>query len=134
MNWETIITSILFIISSILAIWQNNKAQQNKKEKEESEKTANAEKQNTKVIIEFFDPNNSNWTAPINLPVSTYMMDDITKKYITEGMSDEDIELVNNKIKYAEDNKIVSYEIEYSKGYYIIQYGLIKTRILKQFA
>ena len=134
MDWETIITLILFIISSILAIWQNNKAQINKKEKEESEKAANTEKQNTKVIIEFFDPNNSNWTIPSNLPAATYTMDDITKKYITEGMSNEDIELVNNKIKYAEENKIVSYEIEYSKGYYIIQYGLIKTRILKQIA
>lgn len=133
MNWETIITSILFIISSIVAIWQNNKAQQNKKEKEESEKVANIEKQNNKVIIEFFDPNNSNWTVPINLPVSTYTMDNITKNYIIEGMSNEDIELVNSKIKYAEENKIISYEIEYSKGYYIIQYGLIKTRILKHF-
>jgi len=58
-------------------------------------------------------------------------MDVITKQYLINGLSEADTILVNAKIEYAEKNKLVYYEIEYSGGWYIIQYGLIKTQIQK---
>ena len=131
MDYETIILLILTIISSILAIWQKKVATINKTEKEKSNEIAKIEKYNNTITIEFFDPNNSNWNIPEWLPSSTYNMDTITKQYLIENLSEADIVLVNAKIEYAEKNKIAYYEIEYSEGWYIIQYGLVKTRILK---
>ena len=131
MEYETIVLLVLTIISSILAIWQKKIATVNKNEKEKSDETAKLEKYNNTITIEFFDPNNSNWNIPEWLPSSTYNMDVITKQYLIDGLSEADTILVNAKIEYAEKNKLVYYEIEYSGGWYIIQYGLIKTQIQK---
>lgn len=131
MEYETIVLLVLTIISSILAIWQKKIATVNKNEKEKLDETAKLEKYNNTITIEFFDPNNSNWNIPEWLPSSTYNMDVITKQYLIDGLSEADTILVNAKIEYAEKNKLVYYEIEYSGGWYIIQYGLIKTQIQK---
>lgn len=75
------------------------------------------------------------YTEPVNevsprviekLPVRSYSMSDETRRFIKMGESESDKALIDAQINNAEINGLLSYYIDTSQGWYLIEYGLIK--------
>ena len=82
----------------------------------------------TKQVVTFY-------TEPVNevsqrviekLPVRSYAMSDETRRFIKMGESESDKALIDAQINNAEINGLLSYYIDTSQGWYLIEYGLIK--------
>lgn len=110
---EQLIAAIISIVSILIAIF-----------KAQDEKAAIAQ---TAAVNAFFDPADETVVVPPEgIPARSYLMTDETKRWITYAESPEDSALILNQIAAAEVNKLVSYRIKYGKGYYDVEYGLIK--------
>ena len=79
--------------------------------------------------IEFYSqPTNApQQTLATSLPAVSWKMSDSTKDWITSGESTQDKADILHQVQYNEDLGRTSYTIGYSKGFYLIEYGLIKS-------
>jgi hypothetical protein len=81
----------------------------------------------TKEVIDYFDPTVKTATTPPEvIPARTYQMSDVTKNWLTAGETPEDAANILEQVIKAEENGQATYRITYSKGWYDIEYGLIK--------
>jgi hypothetical protein len=62
-----------------------------------------------------------------DLPGRSWKMSPETLKWVLFGESIEDQNDLRGQIVTAESNALTSYTIRYSKGFYLIEYGLIKS-------
>ena len=110
-DWNTLIAALITIVSILIAWWQNRQ----KKEIVEffTEPTA-VSSVGTKVMID-------------KVPIRSWKMSPDTLKWILFGESEEDKRTIEGQILTAESDGLTSYSIRYSKGFYLIQYGLIKS-------
>lgn len=88
---------------------------------------ATAAKEETKAVIDYFDPTVKTVTTPPDIiPERTYKMSDATKRWITYSESDADKVAILEQVSKAEEAGQATYRVTYSKGYYDIEYGLVK--------
>lgn len=81
----------------------------------------------TKAVIDYFDPTVKTVTTPPEIiPARTYQMSDVTRNWLTVGETPEDAANILEQVTKAEENGQATYRITYSKGWYDIEYGLIK--------
>lgn len=79
------------------------------------------------AVIDYFDPTVKTVTdPPAEIPARTYTMSDVTKDWLTYGEADADKATILEQVAQAEKNGQATYRVTYSKGYYDIEYGLIK--------
>ena len=90
-------------------------------------KKATAAKEETAAVIDYFDPTvKTVEQPPAVIPARTYTMSEETKKWITTGETDADQKSILEQVAAAEVKGLATYKIVYGKGYYDIEYGLIK--------
>ena len=89
------------------------------------------EKEKTAAVINFFDPAISHTvtqtpaTVVAAIPRHTYEMNDDLKRFLLTGESPTDRALIQAQIAAAEMSGQLKYEIQYSLGFYRIEYGLV---------
>ena len=88
------------------------------------------EAQEKKAVIAFYDTPETAATVKesvvVSLPSRSYLMSDETKDWILAGEKEEDRRSLLQQIQQAEEARKVSYRIFTSRGYYDVEYGLIK--------
>lgn len=83
------------------------------------------------AIVAFFDPAITHTIATVppkvaaQIPPRTYLMNDDLKRFLIHGESPTDSALIQAQIAAAEAAGLVKYEIQYSLGFYRIEYGLV---------
>jgi hypothetical protein len=109
-DWNTLVAALITIVSILIAWWQN--------------------KQKKDIITFFTDPvalpEPSNTAVLATVPTRSWKMSPETLKWVIFGESQEDQASLKGQILAAEAEGLTSYTIRYSKGYYQIEYGLIK--------
>lgn len=104
-----IVALIVAVIMAIYGIWQNRKKN---------------------AIVAFYDPNTVDSViaaaVPPEVKADTWKMSDETKRWITYNESPADQALILTAISQAEAERRPVYTITYSKGWYNIEYGLMK--------
>lgn len=84
-------------------------------------------KAETAAVIDYFDPTEKGTEQPpAVIPARTYTMSEETKKWITTGETDADQKSILEQVAANEAKGLATYKVIYSKGYYDIEYGLIK--------
>lgn len=83
-----------------------------------------AEAETTKVI-DFYDPKTGNTPVPAKVPGRSYLMNDETKRYLTNGMNAEDAAKALKQVAEAEAAGKTDYYIFWSEGYYHVEFGLL---------
>ena len=76
-------------------------------------------------VINYFDPDSTVTTPPSGVPKRSYVMSDSVKSFLLKGESLADQAAMTKQIDEAEDAGKWRYQIDYSKGYYIIEWGQI---------
>jgi hypothetical protein len=113
-----IVELLIALIAAIIAWWQ----MQQKKDAQND----------LKQTVAFYDPKDQTVTSANDLPPEvvlpgrSYLMDESTKRWITVGETAEDQQTILNQVAAAETNGLAQYRVLYSKGWYVIEYGLIK--------
>lgn len=88
---------------------------------------ASTAEQKTEQTVKFYDSTTDEVpVAPDWIPGRTYKMNDDTKKFILSGESETDRASILQQIADAEAQKLATYQITTSVGYYLIEYGLIR--------
>jgi len=110
-DWNTLVAALITIVSILIAWWQNRQK---------------------KDIITFFTdpialPEPANIAVMEVVPGRSWKMSPETLKWILSGENDEDQRTLKGQIFTAEAEGLTSYSIRYSKGFYLIEYGLIKS-------
>jgi len=102
------ITMLLAIIAGFYAWLQNN--------------------QKKEVVAFYAEPASPVSDAVVStLPVRSWTMTESTRRWITFGESDSDKIEILKQVDASEALGLRSYTIHYSKGFYLIEYGLIKS-------
>jgi len=60
------------------------------------------------------------------MPARSYTMSEETRRWIKAGESESDRALIDSQINEAEMNGLLSYYVDTSRGWYMIEYGLVK--------
>jgi hypothetical protein len=88
-------------------------------------------KQTSSVITAMSDPVSvtepEKKAAIAVLPERSYKMSDETLKWLCAAETTADQELITRQVREAEKDQLFHYQIKYSAGGYIIEYGLIKS-------
>lgn len=108
---EQLIAAIITFLSIVVAIWKNSQA-------------------NTATVqVAALTPGTPESTSPeviAKLPDRSWKMAPETLHYIQAAESDADKASIERQVRDAEAQHLVVYQIQYSKGGYVIEYGLIK--------
>ena len=105
-----IIAVLVTLFSILLAWWQNRL------------KKETVEFYTVPTVVPSVPPK----AVSLGLPERSYLMAEWTKKWITFGESEEDKNSLLQQVSIAEEQGLTGYTIRYSKGYYEINWGLIK--------
>jgi hypothetical protein len=106
-----IVSWIVASISGLYAWWQNK------------QKIAVVEFYTTPITV----PQAVTDASVLNVPEKSYKMAEWTKKWICAGESEDDKLSLMQQVTQAELQGLTGYTIRYSKGYYEIAWGLIKS-------
>lgn len=79
------------------------------------------------VIGAFTEPTKATPSIIQALPIRSWTMSESTKRWITFGESETDKIDILRQVDENEKLGQVAYTIHYSKGFYLIEYGLIKS-------
>lgn len=79
------------------------------------------------VVAAFTEPAAAKPSVVAALPVRSWTMSESTRRWITFGENDSDKIDILRQVDEAEKAGQVAYTIHYSKGFYLIEYGLIKS-------
>lgn len=60
------------------------------------------------------------------LPARSWVMDESTRRWVKAGEAESDIKRIDEQIAAAEASNLRTYFIDTSKGWYLIEYGLVK--------
>jgi len=110
-DWNTFVAALITVVSILIAWWQNRQK---------------------KDIITFFTdpvalPEARNNAVLQQVPVKSWRMSESTLKWILAGENEEDQRLLKGQVATAETQGLTSYSLRYSKGFYLIEWGLIKS-------
>lgn len=111
-NVDSIAAFLVAVLMAIIAWWQNR------------------QKNTTVAQVAALTPGTPESTSSAviaQLPARSWKMDPATLDWITFGESDADKANIIQQVHDAEAKHLTDYQIVYSKGYYNISYGLIKS-------
>lgn len=60
------------------------------------------------------------------MPARSWVMSDATRRWVKTGEAESDYKRIDEQIAAAESANLRTYYIDTSKGWYLIEYGLIK--------